>query len=164
MPRRLLAAALSLLLLAACFGGTDPNVTESGEGKPTLSIEFPPTVEPESQEVATLRVENPGPGDMNSLQVSFVALGASDLPDPLVGFGAKGENPSIVSVDPEPRAVSIDGVVYTFDGLAEGESTEIVFTIRTPGFQGRFANSVIVADGSDPDRSRGVPLETRVEG
>ena len=91
-------------------------------------------------------------------------LGASDLPDALIGFGAKGKNPSIVSVDPEPRAVSIDGVVYTFDGLTEGESTEIAFTIRTPGFQGRFANSVIVADGSDPERSRGVPLETRVEG
>ena len=54
MPRRLLAASASLLVLAACFGGTDPNVTESGEGKPDLSIEFPPTVEPDSQEVATL--------------------------------------------------------------------------------------------------------------
>ena len=164
MRSRLVAATTSLLVLAACFGGTDPNVTESGEGKPLLSVEFPPTVEPESQEVATLSVENPGPGDMDSLQVSFVRLGRSDLPEALVGFGSKGENPSIVAVDPEPRAVSVDGVVFTFDGLAEGESTDIAFTIRTPGVTGGFANSVIVADGSDPERSRGVPLETRVEG
>ena len=164
MKRLLVAATVPLLSLAACFGGTDPNVTESGEGKPVLSIEFLPTVDPDSQEVATLRIENPGPGDMDSLQVSFVALGASDLPDPLVGFGAKGENPSIVSVDPKPRAVSVDGVVYTFDGVAEGDSKEIEFTIQTPVEQGRFANSVIVSDGANPERSRGVPLETRVEG
>lgn len=162
--RRIAPVLLLSLSLAACFGGTDPDTTESGESKPVLSIEFPPSVEASSEHVASLEIENPGPGDLDAVVVSFALLGASDLPDALVGFGAKNQNPSIVDIDPKPRAVSLDGVVYTFDGIPETESMTIEFTIRAPVLPGRYANSVTVADGADPSRARGIPLETRVEG
>ena len=158
------AALLALALLAVSCYGTDSNLTDSGEGKPLVSIEFPPSVDPKAREVATLEVENPGPGDIDALLVTFAVLGASDIPDALVGFGSNGENPSIVDVEPDPVAVSEDGVVYRFGGLEEGESTSIAFTIRTPALTGRYANSVTASDGSDLERAKGVPLETRVEG
>jgi hypothetical protein len=162
--RQVAIALLIPLLLSACFGGTDPNLTTSGEGKPVLSIEFPPSVEPRAEEVAKLEITNPGPGDMDVITVSFTPLGAPDLPGALIGFGAKNGNPSIADIDPKPRNVSLDGVLYTFEGVPEGGSKTIEFTIRTPVLPGRYANSVRVTDGSDPSRERGVPLETRVEG
>ncbi len=155
---------LLALMTPSCFSGTDPDLTESGEGKPVLSIKFPPVVEPDSSEVASLTIENPGPGDIPAIKVAFAALGASDLPDALVGFGANKVNPSVLRVDPEPTAISPDAAVFTFPGVAEGDSATIDFTIRTPVRPGRYANSVIVSDGTDPARERGVPLETRVEG
>ena len=161
--RRLAPFVLLVSLLPACFS-TDTNLTESGEGKPLVWVEFPPSVEPDSNEVASVEIENPGPGDMDAVLVTFAVLGASDLPDALVGFGAGGENPSIVGVEPEPVSVSQDGVVYRFEGLDEGESMTVEFTIRTPALPGRYANSVTASDGSDLERAKGVPLETRVEG
>lgn len=158
----LLLLLIPAFLMPGCFD-TDANLTDSGEGKPVVSIEFPPSVEPSAREVATLEVENPGPGDMEAVLVTFAVLGASDLPEALVGFGSNGENPSIVDVEPDPVAVSQDGVVYRFEGLEEGESMSIDFTILTPSLTGRYANSVTASDGTDLERAKGVPLETRVE-
>lgn len=159
-----LAGAFLLLLLTSCFNNTNSNLTESGEGKPLVSIAFPPSVEPDVDEVATMTIENPGPGDMDSVLVTFAILGRSDLPDALVGFGQNGKNPSITAVEPKPVDVSIDGVVYRFDGIPEGEEMTIEFTIHTPVEPGVYANSVTASDGTDLDRAKGLPLETRVEG
>jgi hypothetical protein len=160
--RRSFLLALALFI-PACFGGTDPNLTEAGEGLPEVSVEFPPTVEAGTEEVATVVITNRGPGDLRVTQVSFAVLGASDVPDALIGFGARRKNPSIARIDPEPQSVSPDGVVYNFEGIAEGETKTIEFTLRTPARPGSYANSVTVADGTDLERSRGVPLRTRVE-
>jgi hypothetical protein len=163
MPARALLLLLVVSVCGSCFGG-DSNTTESGEGKPTISVEFPPTIEAGSEAIAEFNIGNPGPGDIGALSITFAALGRSDLPDSLVGFGTKARNPSIVDVEPAPRSVSIDGVVYNFEGLAEGDSTTIEFTIKAPPKPGVYANSVTASDSSDPERAKGVPLETRVEG
>lgn len=164
MKRYLWILAATVLLMTSCFGGTESGLTEDGEGKPVVTVDFPPSVEAGSEQVATLTIQNPGPGDMGSVQVTFAALGASDLPDSLVGFGAEGENPSVLEVDPEPTSVSSDAVAYAFGPLEEGESMTIEFRLQMPSISGRYANSVTASDGADPERARGVPLETRVEG
>lgn len=159
---RLLLAAVLVVSLSACFG-PDPNVTDSGKGRPVLSVDFPPTATAGSVEEATLTIENPGPGGINVLQVSFALLGDPQLPDPLIGIGGEDGNPSIVSVEPEPISVSPDGAVYRFDGVAEGETKTITFEIRVPEEPGEVANSIIVGDDADIERSRGVPIRTRVQ-
>jgi hypothetical protein len=69
-----------------------------------------------------------------------------------------------VSVDPEPNAVGENGVIYTFDGLAEGETVTITFEVRAPTQEGPVGNAVQVYEGSDPNRARGVRLEAEVRG
>ncbi len=150
--------------MSGCFGGQE--VTETGKGLPTVAVEFPPVAAAGSTQDAVFTISNPGPGDMTSLFVSFSRVGAAaadELPDPLVDVSV-GEAPSsVVEVAPEPAAVSADGIIYTFPGLAEGESTTITFTLRIPDRDGLAANSVIVYDGQDVERGRGLRLETEVQ-
>lgn len=165
--KRTAAAVLLVTLLGGCFG-PDPNVTESGKGKPVLSVDFPDSVEGGSTATATLTVENPGPGDMGSVVVAFASVGVAaasgPLPAELVPLATSDENPAVASIDPKPRNVSGDGVLYVFDGLAEGETTEISFDIRIPEERGPAANSVSVYAGEDASRIRGLRLETVVTG
>lgn len=165
--KRAVAAAFALTFLVACFG-PDPNLSESGKGKPLLTVEFPERAARASIETATLTIENPGPGDIGSVVVAFATVGVAGasgpLPAELVPVTTTSDNPAIASVSPEPRDVSDDGVVYVFDGLEEGESREITFDIRLPEDPGPAANSVSVYAGEDSDRIRGVLLQTEVTG
>ncbi|MBA3430224.1 MAG: hypothetical protein H0U16_01930, partial [Actinobacteria bacterium] len=117
---------------------------------------------------AVLTIENPGPGDIDTVAVAFATIapspGTREFPVPIVGIGSDGTNPAVVEVSPEPRATSDDGVVYTFEGLAEGGSTSITFTLQMPVRPGVAANSVQVYDGRDIARARGIRLQTTVEG
>ena len=164
---RLAATAVALVLLAACFG-PDPNLTESGKGKPVIDVEFPPTVSPGEVATATLTVENPGPGDMGTIAVAFTTVGVAGasgpLPTELVPITTTSDNPMVAGITPEPRDVSPDGVVYYFDGVQEGGSLAIAFDIRVPETPGPAANSVSVYAGEAADRIRGVRLQTLVTG
>jgi hypothetical protein len=165
--RRVAAALIALALLPACFG-PDPNVTESGKGKPLLTVGFPESVSRGSLQTATFTVENPGPGDMGSVVIAFASVGVAGasgpLPTELVPVTTSPENPVVESISPEPRDVSDDGVIYVFDGLEEGGSLDIAFRIRVPGTAGPAANSVSVYAGEDSTRIRGVRLQTVVTG
>jgi hypothetical protein len=156
-----------LALLTACFGA-DGTVTPSGKGYPQPSIRFPQTVSPGSLHRAVLTIANPGPSDLDSLLVVFSRLGRVPdepvVPTSIVDAGFKGHNPSVVSVRPHPVSVSQDGLVYRFKGLKEGSTAVVRFTLRMPSKSGVAANAVIVSDGRDLDRSRGLPLETTVRG
>jgi hypothetical protein len=160
---KLLIAACTLLLAVSCTG-PDPDLTDDGEGLPVPSIEFPEVVEPGSVNDAVLTIENPGPGDFDSLVVAFSLLGDPSLPAPLVDVAAPGRDGPVVSVDPEPNAVGENGVIYTFDGLAEGDSLTITFELRAPAQEGAVGNAVQVYEGSDPNRARGVRLSAEVRG
>lgn len=165
--RRLLVALLGFSILPGCFGDAR-ETTESGKGFPRLSVDIPETVEAGAGLTAELTVDNPGPGDMDGVVVAFApigpAQGENELPTLLVGFSAEdGENPSIISVDPEPQGIGQGGVVYRFGPLAEGESTVISFTLKAPVVPGTAANSVQVYDSTDVARARGVRLQTVVE-
>lgn len=165
--RRLFAAVAGLALLSGCFGA-DPNLTDGGKGKPLLGVEFPGSVSRGGTATATLTVENPGPGDMGSVVVAFASVGVAGasgpIPTELVPLTTSSDNPVMVSIEPEPRNVSDDGVIYVFDGLPQGESREITFEIRVPDEAGPAANSVSVYAGEDADRVRGVLLQTEVTG
>lgn len=161
--RRTAALAALALLLAACYG-PDASLTEQGEGKPELSIEFPSSAAPGATETAELTVTNPGPGDMDSLVVAFSRLGDPDLPVPVVEVAPPNGKGSVVEVSPKPRAISPDGIIYTFDGLDEGDSVTISFELRLPSDTGVAGNAILVYDGRDPERARGVRLETEVGG
>lgn len=160
------ALVLSLVVFGACFAGGNPDVTPSGEGLPRLELTFPETVKSGAAEVAVLEVTNPGPGDMDSMLVAFSRVGAAgvrELPNPVVEAGVGGRNPAVVAIDPKPNSVSNDAVVFAFEGLDGGESTTIEFTLRMPEERGPAANAIIVYDGQDIARARGVRLETVVE-
>src|SRR5687768_4267651 len=165
--RRLLVAVAALSFLSGCFGDAR-ETTETGRGYPRISVEIPETVELGAEIVAKLTVENPGPGDMDGVVVAFApigpAQGENELPTQLIGFSTEGgDNPSVISVDPEPQGVGQGGVVYRFGPLAEGESTEITFVLKAPVVPGTAANSVQVYDSADVARARGVRLQTLVE-
>jgi hypothetical protein len=86
------------------------------------------------------------------------------MPLPLVGIAMEGEeSPSVLEVEPEPEGIGQGGVVYRFDGLAEGDSVVIRFTLKAPVVPGTAASSVQVYDGADVSRARGVRLQTSVE-
>jgi hypothetical protein len=162
------AVGIACLLLSGCFG-SGAELSDSGKGLLTVSVEFPATSPAGSVQTATIEVGNPGPGDIDVLAVTFATIGPApgerDLPKPIVWTGgAGGEHPDVVAIDPEPRAVSRDGIVYTFDGLAEGETRIITFELRVPDEPGTAANSLQVADGRELDRGRGVRLTTVVGG
>jgi hypothetical protein len=159
------AALLAAVSFSACFG-QDADVTPSGKGRPELTLEFPAISSPGSTQAARLAVANPGPEPMTSLVVAFLRVGPAqggELPEPIVDGAARQQNPAIVDIEPEPRAVSQAAVEFTFDGLAEGESTTITFRLRVPRTLGEAANSITVYDGSDANRARGIRLQTMVE-
>jgi hypothetical protein len=162
--RRILAAALAGLALASCFG-PDPNLTESGKGKPEVTVDFPARVQRLSVESASITVTNPGPGDMSGFSIEFSLVGKAageTVPTPLVAAGSGEKSPSIDGVEPEPNAVSLEGVRFVFGPLSEGESTEVRFQIEAPDEPGVAANAVIVSDVEEVERSRGVQLVTEV--
>lgn len=165
--RRLALATVVLVLLGGCFG-SDPNLTEGGKGKPLVTAEFPERVPRGGTATATFTIENPGPGDMGSVVMAFATVGVAGasgpIPGELVPLTTSSDNPVIASIEPEPRSVSDDGVIYVFDGLPEGESRDISFEIRVPEEAGPAANSVSVYAGEDADRIRGVLLQTEVTG
>lgn len=168
MGARLFLVALVLPVAAtACFG-PDPNLTDDGKGKPLVGVEFPETVDAGSVNTATLTVENPGPGDIGTVTVAFAGVGvpaaSGPLPVDLVPITTTSDNPAVASVEPEPRKVSNDGVVYYFGPLPEGETLDIVFEIVAPEQPGPAASSVSVYDGNDTDRIRGLRLATEVTG
>lgn len=131
-----------------------------------MSVDFPETSEAGSVQDAVVEVENPGPGDIRFLAVTFATIaprqGGEEFPIPLVGPGAPEDHPAVAAVSPEPRAVSSDGLVYNFGPLPEGEEITITFSLRIPAEIGPAANSLQVGDGQDLERARGVRLETLV--
>ncbi|MBA3431710.1 MAG: hypothetical protein H0U16_09560 [Actinobacteria bacterium] len=160
--------ALSMLLLpslglalGACYGDA-PRLSESGQGLPEVTVDFPLRAEAGSTQEAVFGVSNPGPGDIGSLVVAFARAGDPDLPEPIVDAGSRGANEAVVSVEPEPLGVSDDGVVYRFEGIEEGKATTIAFRLEVPDISGTAANAVQVYDGADIERATGVRLETTV--
>jgi hypothetical protein len=168
--RRVASTAALAVLLSSCLG-PDPNLTEAGKGKPEITVEFPDEVPAGSTQVATFTVTNPGPGAIKVLAIAFARLGDPKLPQPIVDAAPQGEKP-VLEVDPEPRAVSRDGVVYAFgpEGdvdepiLPVGESLEITFRLSMPVTPGPAGNSVQAYDGEEVERARGVRLETEILG
>lgn len=160
--RRIAALAVAACLLTSCFGN-DPNLTEEGLSKPELALEFPATTTAGSTATAELTITNPGPGDMESLVVAFSRLGDPKLPPPIVDVTPRKQG-AVRDVVPAPTAVSPDGVIYTFDGLDEGDQMVVTFSLRIPPVTGAAGNAILVYEGSDPDRAKGVPLETEVGG
>ncbi len=167
---RFAAGAAIALLLTSCLG-PDPNLTESGQGKPEITVEFPGRVPAGSTQQATFTVTNPGPGAINVLAIAFARLGDPKLPQPIVDVAPRGER-AVLEIDPRPTAVSRDGVVYAFgppqgEGgpvLRVGESLEITFRLSMPVTPGPAGNSVQAYDGDEVDRARGVRLETEILG
>ncbi|MEA2499298.1 MAG: hypothetical protein QOH26_1703 [Actinomycetota bacterium] len=158
--------SLALLLGSASCAGTGEELTASGKGFPKPSIEFPATSPSGSVQTAVLTIENPGPGDIDSLFVTFVLaspLAGEDLPAPIANGGPGGKDPNVISISPKPVAVDATGVNYRFEALAEGETTTITFELRVPDQPGPAANSVLVSDGAEIERARGVRLQTEVE-
>jgi hypothetical protein len=162
--RRVFAAVATCLVLASCFG-SDPNLTESGKGKPEVTVDFPAELQRRSVETAVVTVTNPGPGDMVGFSIEFSLVGKAGgqtVPTPLVASGSGEQSPSIESVEPEPNAVSLEGVRFFFGPLDEGESTDVRFEIVAPDEPGVAANALIVSDTEEIERSRGVQLVTEV--
>lgn len=159
--KRVFACFLTLLALAACY----PNLPASDEerGRPALSLDFPSSTAPGSVETADLTVTNPGPEPMSSIVVAFSRLGDPSLPAPIVDVAPpKGEG-AVKNVTPEPTGSS-EGIIFTFDGLKDGESTTISFDLVMPVEDGPAGNAILVYDGQDTERARGVRLETEVGG
>ena len=159
---RLGAAAAVAFFLVACFG-PDPNLTAEGKGLPQLSLEFPASAAPGSVQTAVLTIDNPGPAEMSAIVVAFSRLGDPALPLPVVEVAGPGQEDPVRSVEPRPNAVSRDGSIYTFGPLAEGGTMTIRFELAIPETEGKVGNAVQVYDGREPDRARGVRLETEVE-
>lgn len=165
MALRIGLALAAVLALALFVASRDLPADEAG--RPDITVEFPATSEPGSVQTATFTITNPGP-DMRTLFISFArvgpAAGGGELPRPLVDAGARHENPAIVSIEPEPEATSIEGVVFAFGPLASDETMTISFDLKVPEDRGPAANSVTAYAGDEPERARGVRLETEVGG
>ena len=161
MPRFLVALCVVSLGSFACTG-PDPNVTETGGGKPQLALEFPETAESGEVVTATIEVTNPGPRDMDSIVVSFVRVGDPSLPEPIVEPRQGRLRSGIEAIRPEPRGQSPADATYAFDGIPEGGSVTLEFDLRIPDGAGTFGNSVQVYDGTEVDRAAGVRLEIEV--
>ena len=157
--------ALAVLLAIALFIAQRDVATE---GRPEISVEFPATSEAGSTQTAVFTITNPGPAPMESVFLAFArvgpAAGGGAIPFPIVDAGARHENPAIEAIDPEPDAISIEGVVFRFGGLEAGESMTVSFNLVVPDDPGPAANSVTAYPGEDPERARGVRLETEVGG
>jgi hypothetical protein len=160
-------AALAAIVFAgagACYWGPDPSLTKTGKGKPTLTVDFPADSEPGATETATFVVTNPGPGDMDSVVISFSRVGDPSLPEPIVESGTGGQTKAVTSVSPEPVAVSPDAVNYRFGPLEEGDSMTIRFELLLPNSPGDVGNAVQVYDGAEPERAGGVRMSTTLQG
>ena len=144
------------------------DVPEGLAGRPEIAVDFPATSDPGSVQTATFTIRNPGPNEMQSIFLSFArvgpAEGGGELPMPIIDAGARHENPAIVSISPEPEASSIDAVVFRFGGLDVGESMTISFELLMPEASGPAANSVTAYPGEEPERAKGVRLDTEVGG
>jgi hypothetical protein len=151
---------LAVLLVAAVLISTR-DVPAGLAGRPVVDVDFPAVSEPGSTHTATFTITNPGPGRMRSVFLAFARVG-TDLP--IVEAGAQHENPYIVAIDPEPDAVSLDGVVFRFAGLDAGETMTVSFDLTVPTERGLAANSVTAYPGEDPQRAKGVRLQTQVGG
>ena len=163
--RRLLPWGVLVVIVVGIFVQRARIARESpAASDPILVVDFPETVEAGSVQQAVFEIENPGAEDIDRLWISFslvgVAGGAS-LPEPLVGPVARGAEPSVVDVDPEPQTAA-QGVRFGFGPLDAGETTTIEFDIRVPETPGPAANAVLIYDGTEPQRARGVALETTV--
>lgn len=158
--KRVAALALVALLAGACVGEPDPNLTESGKGKPEVTALMPNEAEPGSTVTAAVRIANPGPGDMESVVVAFSRIGDSELPEPIVDVGTGGQTDGVKSVNPEPVAVSPDGVSYRFGPLPEGQALEIRFELVLPDVKGEVGNAILVYDGAEPERAKGTRVST----
>ena len=161
--RKLFALASVFMVLGACYG-PDPSLTDDGKSKPELSIEFPAATTPGSVETAELTITNPGPGEMDSIVVAFSRLGDPELPAPVVDVAPPNGDGAVKDVSPEPNGVSPEGIIFTFEGLDEGASMTISFDLVIPAETGLAGNAILVYDGRDPERARGVRLETEVGG
>ena len=152
--------ALCLLCAAVALAATScyepPPVT-----KPNVTASFPSTAEPGATVTVTLTVSNPGP-QMESVVVAFSRIGDPELPDPIVDAGTGGQAEAVAGVTPDPEAVSPDGVIYRFEGLAEGDSMEIAFELVLPKASGEVGNAILVSDGSVPQRAKGVRLSIQL--
>jgi hypothetical protein len=127
-------------------------------------VDFPAELEPGATETATFVVNNPGPGDMESVLVVFSRIGDPSLPEPIVDSGTGGQTEAVTSVSPEPVAISPDAVRYRFGSLPEGESMTIRFELLLPDGNGEVGNAVQVYDGAEPERAGGVRLATTLRG
>lgn len=156
-----LSAALAALVLSGCTG-PDPNLTERGTGKPQVTAEFPDRAEVGDVVTAAIRVTNPGPEDMTSVVVSFARVGDPSLPYPIVEPLPGRARSGIRAIRPEPTGESPPDATYTFPTLPEGESVTIEFDLVIPDQTGTVGNSVQVYDGAEPERARGVRIETEV--
>ena len=165
MAARIGLALAALLALALFVANRDLPADEAG--RPDITVEFPSTAQPGSTQTATFTVTNPGP-DIRTLFISFArvgpAAGGGQVPLPIVDAGSRHQNDAVVSVEPEPEATSIEGVVFAFGPLASGESMTVSFDLRVPDDEGPAANSVTAYAGEEPERARGVRLETQVGG
>jgi hypothetical protein len=157
------AVLLGLALVVA-----SREVPEGLAGRPEISVEFPATSDPGSVQTATFTIRNPGPNEMQSVFLVFArvgpAEGGGEIPIPIVDPGAKHVNPAIVSISPEPEASSIDAIVFRFGSLGVGETMTVSFDLRMPDATGPAANSVTAYPGEDPERAKGVRLDTEVGG
>lgn len=161
MTKVLAGAAVAALLLVGCTG-PDPNLTESGTGKPEVSATFPEQASAGEVVTASIRVTNPGPEDMASIVVSFARVGDPSLPYPIVEPLPDRARAGIADIRPEPTGESPPDATYTFGPLAEGASTTIEFDLVIPDREGVVGNSVQVYDGAEPARARGVRIEAEV--
>lgn len=161
--RRLVALGSLVLILGSCYG-PDASLTESGKSKPELELQFPSTTTAGATEIAELTITNPGPQEMNSLVVAFSRLGDPELPTAVVDVAPPNGEGAVREVTPKPKGTSPEGIIYTFGGLDEDDSVTISFTLVMPTENGPAGNAILVYDGQDPERARGVRLETEVGG
>lgn len=105
MTSRAFLAGCALLLLVGC-AGPDPNLTDTGAGKPKLTVDFPQSAAPGDVVTASVEVTNPGPRDMDSIVVSFVRVGDPSLPEPIVEPRKGRVQSGIEDIRPEPRGQS----------------------------------------------------------
>lgn len=166
MAVRIGLALAALLAIALFIANRD--VPADIAGRPQITVEFPEASEPGSVQTATFTIVNPGPDRMESVFLAFArvgpASGGGEIPVPIVDAGAQHDNPAIVSIDPEPVAVSIEGVVFRFEGLDAGDEMTVSFELEVPTATGPAANSVTAYPGEDPELAKGVRLETQVGG
>lgn len=162
MTRFFISLACVAILLGGC-AGPDPNLTESGKGKPLVTAQFPETAAPGDVVTAVIEVENPGPGDIQPIVVAFTRVGDPSLPLPIVEPRRSLRAAGIEDIRPEPAGASPTDSTFTFAGVAEGDSTTIEFDLRIPpDAEGTLGNVIQVYDGAEIDRARGARIQLEV--